>query len=179
MAINLNQFTSSIAVFLMNAIAETIEWGMAEDQSIKHIYDAFDVMAEKMERESISLADLKNDHRFVDKVARELISLVNDDSTTYEQMKVAFFTYRSEYETDFGPFFALMSREELENLGFVYWSEKDPLMLVPIWVYRILPADMVLISINGDRYRVFDSFIRVDREEDIRFGHLGWGFYLE
>jgi hypothetical protein len=175
---DIKKFTSSVAVYLMNAIAETVEFDMTEVESLSHVYDAFDKLAITMEAKEIGLSDLQNDNPFIQNTARDLLIMINDDKT-YKELKDKYNALRDQYVIEQNCDFINMSREELENLGFAYWEDSNPLMLIPIWIYRLLPTELELTSIIGTKAPVFSDGVRVDRPEDIRFGHVGWGFYLK
>jgi hypothetical protein len=173
---NINQFTSSVFVFLMNAIAETVEWGMTETEAESHIYEAFDKLAQTIENKEVDLADLANHDPFIKKYALELLILINDDASAYSQIKEKYDVIMAEAKKLYTNF-SVMSKDSLENLGFAKWQDDHPIMLVPIWAYRLLPEDTTLLSINLDwgAKSASDSMVRVDRPIDIRFGHLAWG----
>ncbi|MDF2841588.1 MAG: hypothetical protein K0R00_14 [Herbinix sp.] len=174
---SISQFTSSTAVYLLNAIAETIEFEMGEEDAIDHIVEAFNKLATVIERKNVNISDFQNDNNFILQTAKDLIVLINDENP-YAVIKEKYNNLRDEYITSFGNSFISMNRKDLENLGFAFWQPSEPLMLIPIWAYRLLPTDLELTSINGDKAIAFNPIIRVDRSSDIRFGHLGWGFYL-
>lgn len=176
---DIKRFTSSVAVYLLNAIAESIEFHLSEVEAIGHIYDAFDKLAITMENKGVEVTALTNDHLFIKKAARTLLIVINDDNADYNKIKAEYESLFSLYKENFEHDFLHMTQEELENLGFVRWMDENPLMLIPIWIYRLLPEGMKLTNINGGKAETFDQEIRVDRPIDIRFGHLGWGYYLE
>lgn len=177
--LDIKRFTSSTASYLLNAIGETIEFGMSEDDALIYIYDAFDKFAITMENKGLDVSDLDNDDKFVKKVAIELLLLINNDETTYEQMRNKYNSLLNDYVENNGKHFLEMSREGLENLGFAYWMDENPLMLIPVWAYRLIEEDAELTSISNDKRKVFSNKIGISHPKHVRYGHLAWGFYIK
>jgi hypothetical protein len=66
-----------------------------------------------------------------------------------------------------------LSEDNLKTLGFKLWDEKDPLYLIPLWLYTLIPDGTELTSISGDKaVKGTDSI-----DLDVRFGCIAWGFY--
>lgn len=60
--------------------------------------------------------------------------------------------------------------DQMDNLGFLRWSEEKPMRLIPLWLYPFLTDEIEAESISGE-------FItkKVDMNTDNRFGMLAYG----
>ena len=56
-----------------------------------------------------------------------------------------------------------LSEEEKECLGFIKFDNTDKKMCIPIWIWHLLPNDML-----------FDGKLKSDLDNDIRFGCVWW-----
>ena len=65
-----------------------------------------------------------------------------------------------------------LTPEEASELRFRKWGESD-LYLIPVWLYPMIPDDLELPSIVGNKAHKWD--IDLDR----RFGVLNWGLILK
>ena len=61
-----------------------------------------------------------------------------------------------------------MSIEELKNFGFMPWHGGS-LMLIPLYLKEILPQDMIVESISGDKVKLSEA------DNDNRVGVLAYG----
>ena len=69
------------------------------------------------------------------------------------------------------PNFCSMSVEELKNFGFMPWSGGS-LMLIPLYLKEILPQDLIVESIFGDKVKLSEA------DNDNRCGVLAYGIRL-
>lgn len=65
-----------------------------------------------------------------------------------------------------------LTLEEARELRFRKWDESD-LYLIPIWLYPMIPDNLELTSIGGNKAR------KEDIDSDTRFGVLAWGLILK
>lgn len=62
---------------------------------------------------------------------------------------------------------------EAKELRFRKWDTDSDLYLIPIWLKPVIPSDLELTSIGGDK-----AFVE-DVDTDTRFGCLAWGIILK
>lgn len=64
--------------------------------------------------------------------------------------------------------------DELKSLGFSHWTQKDNLLLAPLWIVPFLQIDkeQQYYFIDGERFTFKDNF---KPDNDIRFGCVAWG----
>lgn len=64
--------------------------------------------------------------------------------------------------------------DELRSLGFSYWTQKDNLLLAPLWIVPFLQIDkeQQYYFIDGEGFTFKDNF---KPDNDIRFGCVAWG----
>ena len=62
---------------------------------------------------------------------------------------------------------------EAKELRFRKWDTDSDLYLIPIWLKPIIPSDLELTSIGGDK-----AFVE-GVDADTRFGCLAWGIILK
>ena len=58
-------------------------------------------------------------------------------------------------------------------MRFRRWDTDSDLYLIPIWLKPVIPSDLELTSIGGDK-----AFAE-DVDTDTRFGCLAWGIILK
>lgn len=178
MDFNIETFTKNVVIYLFDTVAETIEFNMAESDALNHIHEAFDRLVYTMSDKGINLSDFKHDNKFLKDAAIEMMLIINEDDANYENIKNKYLELIDNFK-ELNIDFLKLNEEELEEYGFAKWLEFDPLMLIPIWAYRLLPKGIKLTSINKDEEKIFSEKIKVDYPKHIRFGHLGWGFYID
>ena len=66
-----------------------------------------------------------------------------------------------------------LTKEQMEDLGFGKWSEENPMMLIPLWLFPFLPEDIEAGCIDGEK-RVFK---KSDMDTDNRYGCLAYGIF--
>jgi hypothetical protein len=66
------------------------------------------------------------------------------------------------------------SEDQMKDLGFVRWSEDDPMYMIPLWLYPFLPDEIECKSIDGVQVRYKKS----EMNTDSRFGCLAYGVYV-
>jgi hypothetical protein len=81
--------------------------------------------------------------------------------------------YRGEFK---GEDLLKSNREKLKSLGFAEWTTDNPIMLIPVWLYRNIPEGTTLKDINNFVSTAHSEDIGVDHPKHIRFGCLAWGF---
>lgn len=64
-----------------------------------------------------------------------------------------------------------LSIKEMLYLGFSRWDENQPLYLIPLWFYDLIPDGIELTSIFGDKVIKGSGKVNLD----IRFGLIAWG----
>lgn len=64
-----------------------------------------------------------------------------------------------------------LTKEECKFLRFCQWSEESKIMLIPIWLYKMIPVGTTLYGIGGDKI-IFDGH---NIDTDIRYGCLAYG----
>lgn len=62
---------------------------------------------------------------------------------------------------------------EAKELRFRKWDTDSDLYLIPIWLKPMIPSDLELTSIGGDKAFADDV------DTDTRFGCLAWGLILK
>lgn len=69
-----------------------------------------------------------------------------------------------------------LTKEELLSLGFKKWDEDMPdLLLIPLWIYDLIPSGTELISIDGSK--VVKGQDEIDL--DVRFGCIAYGLEVQ
>ena len=63
-----------------------------------------------------------------------------------------------------------LSFDEMIELGFGSWSEKNPMRLIPIWLFPFLCNEFECESISGSKYYKLSEI-----DNDHRFGCLAYG----
>ena len=63
-----------------------------------------------------------------------------------------------------------LNSNELKELGFGIWEDKNDMRLIPIWLFPFLAKKIETIDINGNKY-----FNLSDIDNDHRFGRLANG----
>ena len=66
-----------------------------------------------------------------------------------------------------------LTLEEMKDLGFQRWSDDNPMMLIPLWLYPFLPNQLECECINGEKG--IRSKERID--SDHRGGMLAYGVH--
>jgi hypothetical protein len=66
-----------------------------------------------------------------------------------------------------------LTRAEMLDLGFGVWSKKNPMLLIPLWLYPFLVEEITVGCLNGDKIKIKKSEI----DTDSRFGMLAYGVY--
>ncbi len=62
-----------------------------------------------------------------------------------------------------------LTKQEMRSLGFGSWDGEC--LLIPIWLFRILPPDTpVVCPLSGE----FDETTVAEADDDIRFGCTAW-----
>lgn len=67
-----------------------------------------------------------------------------------------------------------MTEEQLEELGFLLYSEEDPIRLIPLWLFPFLAEKIETKCIDGKKL-----YSKYDMDTDNRFGCLAYGIYPE
>ena len=68
-----------------------------------------------------------------------------------------------------------MTTQQAKELRFARWSDDMPnLWLIPIWLYPVIPDDLPLICINGEKTNTAEGI-----DTDIRFGCLAYGIEIK
>lgn len=57
--------------------------------------------------------------------------------------------------------------EDLRSVGFTYWDEEEKHLLIPIWLFRLLPDDEKLYSPLSESHIIE---LKKDCDDDYRFG---------
>lgn len=75
------------------------------------------------------------------------------------------------------------SEEQLKQLGCQFWDEDSKVMLLPLWLYDLLPIGLELTCISGETKIVTDNYQDNENgdyiDNDIRFGCISYGVDLE
>jgi len=69
-----------------------------------------------------------------------------------------------------------MNDEELLALGCRYWSEDEPILLIPPWLWPLIPGDTPIRTISGEEFRKSEEDW-VDF--DTRYGCMAYGLLSE
>lgn len=64
-----------------------------------------------------------------------------------------------------------LTSEEMNDLGFGYWSESNPMRLIPLWLFKFLPEKIESKCIDGTTSILNKS----EMDNDTRFGCLAYG----
>lgn len=66
-----------------------------------------------------------------------------------------------------------LTLKEAKELRFGRWSNESDLWLIPLWLFPLIPEDLELTSIGGQKGLVSEV------DTDTRFGCLAWGIILK
>lgn len=68
---------------------------------------------------------------------------------------------------------AELTAEQMDDLGFIRWSEENPMRLIPLWLYQFLPDEIETECIDGEKF----VLKRADMDNDHRLGWLAYGIW--
>lgn len=98
----------------------------------------------------------------------------------YKQWSDAF--VRSQNSETFGKFYEELAKvldvtkltaEEMKELRFGPWDDKDGVYLFPLWIVPIVPDDLEVYSISGTKMLASEA----KEDLDVRFDCVAWGIY--
>lgn len=62
-----------------------------------------------------------------------------------------------------------LTAPQMEDLGFLLWSEDNPIRLIPLWLVKFLPDMVECESIDGEKS------VPANMDNDNRFGCVAYG----
>jgi len=170
-AFDIDEATRKTLIYFLNTAAMMREFKMSEKEMSAYLAEANEKFEASLTARELKLSDLKSEDEKVNNTLLEMTEAAkNGDIPKFMNI---FDEHRKGFE---GEDLLKSNREKLKSLGFAEWTTDNPIMLIPVWLYRNIPEGTSLKDINNFTSTAHSEDIGVDHPKHIRFGCLAWGF---